>query len=454
MRFKPHDYQLYCIKRMIAEPRLGLFLNMGLGKTVITLTALNEMIFYHNTINKVLIIAPKRVAETTWSDEKDKWDHLRHLKISKILGTKSQREEAVEADADIYVINRENVQWLVDNYRRKWKWDTVIIDELSSFKNPKSKRFKRLKAMLPHIKRLYGLTGTPAANGYIDLWAQIYLLDEGKRLYKTLSQYREVFFLPDKRNAQIIYSYKLRKGAERLIKQKIEDICISLKSGDYIEMPDCVYQINRLILSPKSAKAYKTMEKELILELSEAEAITAVNAGVLTNKLLQIASGSVYDESGIYHTLHTEKLEVLKEIVEEAKSPVLVFYNFKHERDLILSEFKEAKVLESDRDVRDWNTKKIPLLLAHPASCAYGLNMQAGGHNIVWFSPTWNLEQYEQANARLNRQGQTETVTVSHIIATGTVDEVVMSALQSKDKTQTALLKALEEKYKELRRND
>lgn len=453
MRFKPHDYQLYCINRMLNEPRLGLFLNMGLGKTVITLTVLNELIFYRKTINKVLIIAPKRVAETTWSDEKDKWDHLKHLKISKILGSRSEREEAIKREADIYIINRENVQWLIENHRDEWKWDTVVIDELSSFKNSSSKRFKRLKIMLPHIKRLYGLTGTPAANGYLDLWAQVYLLDEGKRLFKTLRQYKDTYFLPDKRNSHVIFTYKLKDGAERLIKERIDDICISLKSGDYIEMPDCVYQEHSLRLSDSTLKKYRILERDLVLELAETD-ITAVNAGVLTNKLLQIASGSVYDETGDYHTIHTEKLEVLKEIIEQAGSPVLVFYNFKHERDLILKNFKEAKMLEDERQVREWNRGEIPILVAHPASCAYGLNLQAGGHHVVWFSPTWNLEQYEQANARLNRQGQTETVTISHIIAKDTVDEIVMRSLQAKDKAQTALLKALEEKYKELRGNE
>lgn len=435
---------------MINEPRLGLFLNMGLGKTVISLTAINEMIFYKKTAKRVLVIAPKRVAETTWTDEKDKWDHLKHLRVAKILGAKKDRIQAAESEADVYVINRENIPWLVDNFKSDWKWDTVIIDELSSFKNPRAKRFKKLKTMLPHIKRLYGLTGTPAANGLIDLWSQIYLLDEGERLHKTLGQYRERYFLPDKRNGPVVYSWRLRKGSERLIRKKISDICISLKSGDYIEMPECVYQESRLVLNKEAKEAYDEMERESILELTESE-ITAINAGVLTNKLLQIASGSVYDEKGNYHTVHSEKIEVLKEIVEQVgDSPVLVFYNFKHERDSILQAFKGSRVLESDQDVRDWNKGKIPLLLAHPASCGYGLNMQAGGHTVVWFSPTWNLEQYEQANARINRQGQTETVSINHIIAKGTVDEIVMRALESKDKTQTALLTALENKYKEI----
>lgn len=449
MKFKPHDYQRYCIRRMIDEPRLGLFLNMGLGKTVISLTAINEMLFYRKTAGKVLIIAPKRVAETTWTDEKNKWDHLKHLKISKILGTAKQRIDAANSDANIYIINRENVVWLVENFRKNWKWDTVIIDELSSFKNHRSKRFRALKQMIPHIRRLYGLTGTPAANGLIDLWAQLFLLDGGERLFKTIGRYRETYFLPDKRNATVVFSYKLKPGAEEQIRERISDICISLKSDDYVEMPECVYRTSTLNLSPKAKTAYQKMERESVLEMKETE-ITAFNAGVLTNKLLQIASGCVYDESGEYHVIHKEKIEVLKEIIEEAKSPVLVFYNFVHERDMVLKEFKEAKVLENDGDIKEWNAGKIPVLLAHPASCGYGLNMQSGGHTVVWFSPTWNLEQYEQANARINRQGQTETVTINHIVAKGTVDETVMTALSGKNKIQTALLVELERKYKEL----
>lgn len=449
MRFKPHDYQVYCINRMIEEPRLGLMLSMGLGKSAITLTALNELMFYQHKVNKALIIAPKRVAETTWSEECEKWDHLKHFRISKILGNEEKRKQAVKADADIYIINRENVSWLVDNFKSNWKWDTVVIDELSSFKNHTAKRFKSLKLMLPHIKRLYGLTGTPAANGLLDLWAQVYLLDQGKRLYKTIGQYRERFFKPDKRNGQIVYSYKLKSDAEPIIRKRISDICISIKSSDYIDLPKCIYQNQTLILSDKSQKAYQKMEQTLVLELTNTE-ITAVNAGVLTNKLLQIASGSIYDEFGKYHLIHKEKLEVLKEIIEQVKSPVLVFYNFKHERDLILKEIPEARLLDSEKEVWEWNSGKIEILLAHPASAGYGLNMQQGGHNIIWFSPTWNLELYEQANARLNRQGQTETVTVNHIIAKNTIDETVMKALTKKDKTQTVLLEALEAKLNEL----
>lgn len=441
MKFKPHEYQRYCITRMIKEPRLGLFLDMGLGKTVITLTALNEMINYQCSVKKVLIIAPKRVAETTWTDERDKWDHLKHLKMSKILGSSIERTIAAEAEADIYLINRENVSWLVDSFKKSWKWDTVVIDELSSFKNSSAKRFKKLKLVLPHIKRLYGLTGTPAANGYMDLWAQVYLLDQGKRLYKTITQYRERYFTPDKRNQHTVFSYKLKKGCDQVIQNKISDICISLQ--DKADVPDTIYQTSSLNLSPAVKEAYQRLEKDLILELKDTE-ITALNAGVLVNKLLQIASGCVYDEDGDYHRLHREKIEVLKEVLEQASGNVLVFFNFKHEKEEIKKFFKAARILEGEQEIRDWNTGRIKLLLAHPASCGYGLNLQKGGHTIVWFSPTWNLEQYEQANARLARQGQKHPVIINHIIANDTVDELVMEALKNKETIQSALLQELE----------
>lgn len=441
MRFKPHEYQRYCINRMIREPRLGLFLDMGLGKTVITLTALNEMINYQCSVERVLIIAPKRVAETTWTDERDKWDHLRHLRLSRILGSSAERMAAAEEEADIYLINRENVSWLVDNFKKNWKWDAVVIDELSSFKNPSAKRFKKLKQVLPHIKRLYGLTGTPAANGYMDLWAEVYLLDQGKRLHKTITQYRERYFTPDKRNQHTVFSYKLRKGCDRVIQERISDICISLQ--DRADVPDTVCQTSSLNLSPPVKAAYRKLEEDLVLELKDTE-ITAFNAGVLVNKLLQIASGSVYDEAGNYHIIHQEKLEVLREVLEQASGNVLVFFNFRHEKEEIMKAFKEARVLGGEEEIRSWNAGRIKLLLAHPASCGYGLNLQSGGHTIVWFSPTWNLEQYEQANARLARQGQKHPVVINHIIANDTVDELVMKALRDKEQIQTALLKELE----------
>lgn len=451
MIFKPHDYQRYCINRVINEDHLGLFLNMGLGKTSITLTALNELIFYQHKVNRVLIIAPKSVAEATWTAEALKWDHLKHLRFSKILGTQKQRKEAVEADADIYIVNRENVAWLVDNFKESWKWDCVVVDELSSFKNHSAKRFKKLKQVLPYINRFYGLTGTPASNGLIDLWAQVFLLDQGKRLGKTVTSYRSEYFLPDKRNAYTIFTYKLKEGSEKKIRDKIKDICVSIDSSDYVNLPDRIDMKTLVSLDDKVLKQYQEMERDMLLELPDGE-ITAVNAAVVTNKLLQIASGCVYDEMGNYHRIHDYKIEALKEIVEAAgDESVLVFYSFKHEKERILEEFKEAVELKGEQTAKAWNQKKIKLLLAHPASSGYGLNLQAGGHIIVWVSPTWNLEQYQQANARLFRQGQKEPVIVQHILAEDTIDSHVMEVLESKDVEQASLLKALEAKLKEIK---
>ena len=452
MIFKPHNYQRYCINRVINEDHLGLFLDMGLGKTVITLTALNELIYYKHNVNRVLIIAPKKVAETTWTAEALKWEHLKSLTFSKILGNQASRKKAVEDEADIYIINRENVSWLVDNYKSNWKWDCIVIDELSSFKNHTAKRFKKLKQVLPHIRRLYGLTGTPASNGLIDLWAQLYLLDRGKRLGRTVTAFRNEYFLPDKRNAYTVFTYKLKKGAEEKIRNKIKDICISIDSSSYVKLPDRVDMKTVIKLDDKVLEQYQDMERDMLLELPEGD-ITAANAAAVTNKLLQIASGCVYDEDGDYHVIHDSKLEALKEIIEAAGvQSVLVFYSFKHEKERILEEFKEAVELKDEKTAKAWNDRKIKILVAHPASSGYGLNLQAGGHIIVWFSPTWNLEQYQQSNARLYRQGQKEPVIVQHILAEGTMDETVMKVLEGKDKEQASLLKALEAKLRELKK--
>lgn len=448
MRYEPHEYQRRCINKMIKEPRLGLFLGMGLGKTSITLTAINEMLFYAKTAKRVLIIAPKKVAETTWSDEKNKWDHLKHLRISKILGDKDTRLRAALVESDIYVINRENVKWLVDRFRTNWIWDTVVIDELSSFKNPKAIRFKKLKSMLPHIRRLYGLTGTPAANGLLDLWSQLFLLDRGERLGKTLTSYRNSYFLPDKRNGSIIYSYRLKSGADKVIRDKISDICLTMRSEEYIELPDKLVIDYGVTLPEADFRRYEAMQRDMILELPEGE-ITAASAAAVTNKLLQIASGAVYDEDGEATLLHDEKLAALGEIIEASQGePVLVFYNFKFEKERILKKFPEAREL-NENSIKAWNRGEVPLLIAHPASSAYGLNLQDGGSHIVWLSPTWNLEQYEQANARLHRQGQSKPVVIHRLIAKDTVDEVVVKALESKNKIQDSLLKNLENLQRE-----
>lgn len=434
---------------MLKEPFLGLFLNMGLGKTVITLTALNEMLFYQKSVNKVLVIAPKRVAQTTWSDEKDKWDHLKHLKISKILGNEKERLNGALKQADIYIINRENVKWLVERFKSNWIWDTVVIDELSSFKNPKSVRFKKLKTMLPHIRRLYGLTGTPASNGLIDLWSQMFLIDKGIRLGKTLGAYRTKYFLPDKRNRNIIYTYKLKDGAEANIRDKISDICISIKNSEYVKLPEKIVVDRAVMLSKESKDKYLEMEKDMILSLPDGE-ITASSAAVVTNKLLQVASGEIYDEDGEIHFIHDEKIETLKELIEEAQGePVLVFYQFKHEKDRILNAFSEAKELIDESTIKEWNKGNIKILLTHPASSAYGLNIQHGGHRIIWFSPTWNLEQYEQSNARLHRQGQSEPVIITRMLCEDTVDKIVVDALKNKNAVQERLLNSIAKLQKE-----
>lgn len=445
MEFIPHDYQSYCIERIENETYLGLFLRMGLGKTVTVLTALQSLL-KAGKVKHILVIAPKRVAETTWSAEIAKWDHLKELKVSKILGSAKKRKEAVEADSDIYVINRENVAWLVDNYSSKWKWDTVVIDELSSFKNANAQRFKKLKRMLPKIKRVYGLTGTPAPNGMMDLWAQTYLLDRGKALGKTLTAYRNRFFTAEKKyGAGGQYAkYTIREPkAKKVITKSLEQFCISLNNSDYINLPDVITDIREVQLNRSEYRKYKTMERESVLELKGTE-ITAVNAGVVTNKLLQIASGNVYDTEGTINHIHSAKLEALEEIIEDAQDePILLFYNFKHELQAIKEKFPFVRELKGEKDIIDWNNGEIKLLLAHPASAAYGLNMQSGGHIIVWFSPTWNLEQYEQANARLHRQGQREPVRVVHIIAKDTIDETVLLALEKKDKEQKIIMNAL-----------
>lgn len=447
MEFKPHKYQSYCIDRIIDEKYLGLFLKMGLGKTVIILTALKKLID-SGEARRVLVIAPKRVAESTWPAEINKWDHLKGLRASVCLGAPERRRRALAKEADIYIINRENIPWLVETYGKSWPFDTVVIDELTSFKNSSAKRFRALKSVRDRITRIYGLTGTPSPNGYIDLWAQVYLLDGGKALEPTKGRYLRRYFNEETKYGSGGHTYKSYsiKGerARRVIERRLESFCISLKAEDYVELPDLLTDEIEVILSDKEYKLYKKMERESVLELSGGD-ITAVNAGVVTNKLLQIASGRVYDDNGAPVTIHEAKLETLDELIEASGGePILVFYNYKHELEAILERFKGARVLETDKDIRAWNRGEIPLLLAHPASAGYGLNMQEGGHIIVWYSPTWNLEQYEQANARLHRQGQEAPVRVIHLIAKGTIDERVLAIIKAKDTSQKALIQALE----------
>lgn len=452
MIFKPHNYQEYAKNWIIEKPSSGLFLDLGMGKTVCTLTAVEELLYDYFDVAKVLVIAPLRVAEDTWSSEVKKWEHLKNVKISKVLGKEEVRIIALKEKADIYVINRENVEWLVEYLGKGWFFDMVVIDELSSFKSPKSNRFKALKKVRPFIKRIVGLTGTPAPNGLLDLWSQVYLLDGGERLGKTLTGYRDRYFQPDKRNQTVIFSWKPVDGAEDRIYEKLKDICISMKASDYLELPERIN--NRIMVQlPKTAEEkYKKLEKELLLPLEEAD-VVANTAAVLTNKLLQMANGAVYDENSEVKEIHDAKLKALDDVIEAANGkPVLVFYSYKHDLDRLSKHLKnkEFRVLNTSKDIEAWNKGKVPIVLVHPASAGHGLNLQFGGNIIVWFGLTWSLELYQQDNARLYRQGQQQSVVVNHIIAKGTIDEDVMRALENKEVGQEALLQAVKARLKQI----
>jgi len=445
MKYQPYHYQTYATQWIIDKKKSALFLEMGMGKSVSTLTAILELMYDYFDVAKVLVIAPLRVASTTWEEEIEKWDHLKELRISKVLGSEKQRVAALYKKADIYIVNRENVTWLVERFDSDWPFDMVVIDELSSFKSSKAQRFKSLKKVRPFIKRLVGLTGTPAPNGLIDLWPQIYLLDGGERLGKTVTGYREKYFLPDKRNQMIVYTWKLQEGAEDAIYGKLSDICVSMKSKDYLELPERLDNVIPVELPKKAKEQYEVLEKELILSIEETD-VLAGSAAVLANKLLQMANGAVYDEDGEVKQIHDEKLKALDELIETAGGkPVLVFYGYQHDKDRLLKHLKKLKprLLQSDKDIKDWNQGKVQVLLAHPASAGHGLNLQTGGNIIIWFGLTWSLELYQQANARLWRQGQKQTVMIHHIIAKDTIDERVMKALEDKDVSQAALIEAV-----------
>lgn len=445
MKYKPYHYQSYATQWIIDKKKSALFLEMGMGKSVSTLTAILELMYDYFDVAKVLVIAPLRVASTTWEEEVEKWDHLKDLRISKVLGSEKQRVAALYKKADIYIINRENVTWLVNWFDADWSFDMVVIDELSSFKSSKAQRFKSLKKVRPFIKRLVGLTGTPAPNGLIDLWPQIYLLDGGERLGKTVTGYREKFFLPDKRNQMMVYTWKLKEGAEDAIYERLSDICVSMKAKDYLELPKRMDNVIPVELPKKAKEQYDRLEKELILSIEESD-VLAGSAAVLANKLLQVANGAVYDEDGEVKHIHDEKLKALDELMEAASGkPVLVFYGYQHDKDRLLHHLKKLKprLLQSDKDIKDWNQGKVQVLLAHPASAGHGLNLQTGGNIIIWFGQTWSLELYQQANARLWRQGQKQTVVIHHIIAKDTIDERVMKALEDKDVSQAALIEAV-----------
>lgn len=455
MIFNPYPYQQYCIDSITYNRAVGLFLDMGLGKTVITLTAVHELRYNRWEVAKPLIIAPKKVAEATWTTEAAKWDHLKMMRIVPVLGTVQQRLRALATPADAYVINRENVQWLVEHFKNSWPFDMVILDESSSFKNPSSKRFKAMKLVRSRIKRIVELTGTPSSNGLEDLWAQIYLLDEGARLGKTMGAYRDRYFIPGKRNRTTIFSYTPKDGSFDMIKQAISDICISMKAEDYLTLPDVIFNDIPVALDAAAAKAYSQLENDLLLQVDE-NMITAQSAGVLTGKLLQLCNGAIYDEDRNAVKIHDCKVDAFLELVEQLNGQhALVFYNFQHDRDRLLEALSKyslrVRVYSQAKDEVDWNNGEIDILLAHPASCGYGLNLQQGGYNAVWFGLTWSLEQYEQANKRLHRQGQEHPVVIHHLVVQSGMDAAVLEALTGKADMQNALMDALRVRINKLR---
>ncbi|MBG9986246.1 DEAD/DEAH box helicase [Facklamia sp. DSM 111018] len=442
MEFKPHGYQQQMIEYIDTHPVAALFLDMGLGKTVITLTAIKNLMYDSFEVKKVLVIAPLRVARDTWPNEIEKWNHLQDLRYSVVVGNQIERQSALKQEVEIYIINRENVTWLIEKSGYQFDFDMVIIDELSSFKSHAAKRFKSLLKVRPFIERIVGLTGTPSSNGLMDLWAQFRILDKGERLGRFITHYRQRYFEPDQRNGMVIYSYKPKPEAEEAIYNQIEDITVSMKAEDYLDMPDFITNEVVVRLSDKERKVYDEMRKEMIVEVKDKE-IDAINAASLSNKLLQMASGSVYDEQKESVWIHDRKLDALEDLVEAANGkPLLVVYWFKHDLTRITQRF-DVKVLKTQQDFQDWNKGLIPIALIHPASAGHGLNLQAGGSTLVWFSLTWSLELYQQTNARLYRQGQKESVVVHHIITEDTIDEDVMKALRLKDKFQNQLMEAV-----------
>lgn len=458
MIYKPYEYQQTAMQWIIDKPKCGLFLDMGLGKTVSTLTAVQQLID-DCEISRVLVVAPKKVAETTWSTEAEKWEHLHDLRVVKVLGAEKQRCMALSQKADVYVTGRDNFVWLVGKYGGQLPFDALVIDELTSFKSSKSERFKAMRIAVSSVKRVIGLTGTPAPNGLIDLWAQMYCIDQGERLGKSVSKYRETYFETHKWN-NIIVRCDVKSGCEGIIRAKIADICLSMQAKDYLQLPDMITHTANVYLSEKTMAAYTKFEKEKVLEFTaehadEPQNILANSAAGLMNKLSQFANGAIYDENMQAHEIHSEKLDRLAEIVEAANgNSILVFYQYKHDIQRITARLKGYKVrtYQGEKDLQDWNAGKIDVLLAHPASTAYGLNMQQGGHYIVWFGTGWNLEHYQQANARLHRQGQQHPVTVYKLICSGTVDERAAAALEGKKGVQQSLLDSLNyliSKYRE-----
>lgn len=443
MKFIPHDYQRYAAEFIITHPISALLLDMGLGKTSITLTAINDLLFDSFEIHKVLVVAPLRVARDTWSAEIEKWEHLKNLQYSVVVGPAQERLKALCTPADIYIINRENIQWLVEESGLTFDFDMAVIDELSSFKNHQSKRFKAFMKVRPKLKRIVGLTGTPASNGLMDLFAEFKLLDMGERLGRLIGQYRNAYFQPDKRNGMVVYSYKPLPDAEQRIYDKISDITISMKATDHLKMPELISAEYMVQLSENEKEKYDRLKKDLIFSTEDNE-VTAANAASLSNKLSQMANGAVYSDDGETVHIHDRKLDALEDIIESMNGrPLLVAYWFKHDLERIKKRF-EIREIKSSEDISDWNSGKIPVALIHPASAGHGLNLQSGGSTLVWLGLTWSLELYQQTNARLWRQGHTaDTVVIQHIIAKSTIDEQIMKALKTKDTTQAALITAV-----------
>lgn len=447
MKYAPHNYQKFATDFIINHPVSAVLLEMGLGKSVISLSAINELMLDYFDVSRTLVIAPLRVANSTWPDEIKKWDHLKHLNYSVVIGSEKERLDALRKPAHIYLINRENVDWLITKSGVSWKFDMVVIDELSSFKSYQAKRFKSLLKVRPKIKRIVGLTGTPSSNGLMDLWAEFRLLDMGERLGRYITYYRQNFFIPDKRNQQMIFSYKPKDGAEKKIYSLISDITISMKSKDFLKMPECVMNEVIVTLSDKEQKLYDSLKQDMVLSLEENE-IDAINAAALSNKLLQMSNGAVYNDDKESLHIHDRKLDALEDLIEGTNGkPVLVAYWFKHDLEKIKDRF-DVREIKSAKDISDWNESKIPVALIHPASAGHGLNLQAGGSTLIWFGLTWSLELYQQTNARLYRQGQDSTVVIHHILTKGTIDEDVMKALKAKEKIQDALIDSVKARLK------
>jgi SNF2 family DNA or RNA helicase len=455
VEFKPHSYQAYAINRIVNDDAVGLFLRPGLGKTSITLSAINILKYFKWSVKKVLVVAPKKVAEGTWSKEASKWDHLQHLRVATVLGSSKERIKALNTVADVYVINRENIPWLVDYYKQEWPFDMVVLDESTSFKNPQSKRFKALKLVRRFMKKVVLLTGTPSSKGIEDLWSQIYLLDEGKRLGKTITAYRQTYFNCNTHGGHFT-EYTAKPGAADEVLNAINDICISMTADDYLELPDLVKHEIPVVLDVKTKKAYKQFERDLLLEI-DGDTVTAQTAGVLTGKLLQFCSGAIYNEDKEVLPLHDCKLDAYMELIERLNGePCITFYGFQHDKDRLLAALAKTKLrvrLYNDTaDEDDWNTGKIDVLLVHPASCGYGLNLQAGGQHIIWFTPNWSFELNDQSICRLHRQGSPyDKIYVHYLVVQGGVDEDVIKAVQSRDVTHQNVMNVLKARIKKVK---